>query len=153
MMNTPKACPVFRTGYNYDMFAASNETAIDTGTASLVQQEFKDECDINNIVSKFLRTGELPDPVAVPQYGDFTGIPDYQTALNMVIQADAAFMQLDPNVRARFDNDAGRFMDFVHDPANGDELLKLGLRIKKEPSADPPEGNSPGSVSAASPPK
>ena len=45
---------------------------------SRTQQSFRDECDINNILRKFNVTGELPLGSVQPQYGDFSGITDYQ---------------------------------------------------------------------------
>ena len=45
---------------------------------SLTQQHFADECDINNIISNFDRTGFLVDPTLPvgrsPQFGDFTQV-------------------------------------------------------------------------------
>lgn len=117
-----------RTPYNYDMDEASNETAIDfTGTEDKTQQQFAEEVDINTIVRRFGLTGELPDDYRAPQSGDFTGINDYQSALNAVIAADAAFMEIPADVRERFNNDPQRLMTFLHDEKNRDEALKLGL--------------------------
>jgi len=130
--------PVFRTPFNYDRDAASKESGLDTGTDTETQQQFRDEVDINAIVKRFLVTGEVPEPVAVPQYGDFSGVPDYQTALNLVIAADAAFMALDPSVRARFNNSASAFMEFMSNEANSAEWKALGL-TKEVPVSKPIE--------------
>ena len=50
---------------------------------SRTQQSFRDECDINNILRKFNVTGQLPIGSVQPQYGDFSGITDYQSALTL----------------------------------------------------------------------
>ena len=42
-----------RTPYNYDKDAATNESGLHCEDASLAQQHFKDECDINNILRQF----------------------------------------------------------------------------------------------------
>lgn len=119
--------PFLRTPYNYDVMQASNESALECLDESLAQQHARDECDINTIVRRFGLTGELPNNVRMPQYGDFTGATDYHTALNAVIAADAAFMQLPAEIRSRFNNDAGAFVDFCADERNRAEAEKLGL--------------------------
>ena len=143
--------PVFRTGFNYDREAASNESGLFCSDPSLAQQQFRDESDINTIVKRFNLTGELPTGVRVPQYGDFSAVVDYHSALNLVIAADEAFMKMPASVRAKFDNDAGRFVDFVSNPGNKAEIEKLGVEIdigKSELGAVPQEPSQ-----QASPPK
>lgn len=119
--------PFLRTPYNYDTIAASNESALHCEDASLAQQQFKDECDINNILRQFNITGQLPDAPLSPRYGDFTGISDYKTALDRVIEADEEFMALPAQIRARFDNDAANLIQFLDDENNRAEAIELGL--------------------------
>jgi len=94
---------------------------------SLTKQSFRDECDINNILRKFNVTGELPVGSFQPQYGDFSGITDYQSALNAVMAAQDSFLALPAKVRAKFDNDPALFVEFASDEANKDEMKALGL--------------------------
>jgi phage internal scaffolding protein len=99
---------------------------------SLAQQQFKDECDINNILRQFNVTGQLPEATLSPKYGDFSGISDYKTALDRVIAADEEFMNLPATLRARFDNDASKLIEFLEDDQNRLEAEKLGLVDPKE---------------------
>jgi phage internal scaffolding protein len=94
---------------------------------SRTQQSFRDECDINNILRQFNVTGQLPVGSVQPQYGDFSGITDYQSALNAVMAAQDSFLALPAKVRAKFDNDPALFVEFASDEANKDELKALGL--------------------------
>lgn len=109
------------------------------------RQSFKDECDINNIMSRFQRTGVL-DFVnrREPQYVDCTGL-DYQRAQDLVLQAKAMFAELPSSLRSRFENDPARFLDFCQDPENQDELVKLGLAEKRvvAPQGAPPAPEGP----------
>lgn len=90
------------------------------------------ECDINNILAKYKKTGLIEHARQhVGHYGDFTGIQDYQTSLNQVMAAQAMFMSLPASLRSRFSNDPGQFLDFVINPANEAELIKLGLANPK----------------------
>jgi len=94
---------------------------------SRTQQSFRDECDINTILKRFNVTGQLPVGSVQPQYGDFSGITDYQSALNAVMAAQDSFLALPAKLRARFDNDPALFVDFASDEANKDEMKALGL--------------------------
>lgn len=138
-----KSVVFLRTPYNYDTMQVSNETGLECLDPSLAQQHAKDESDINTIVRRFGLTGELPNGVRAPQYGDFTEATDYHTALNAVIAANNSFMQLPAEVRARFNNDAGAFVDFCSDEKNRAEAKSLGLIVgsSDEPVTNPaPEG-------------
>jgi phage internal scaffolding protein len=64
-------------------------------------------------------------------YADMTDLPDYQTALQTVITAQTTFDTIPSNVRHRFDNNPQTFIDFMADPANTDEAVKLGLMIPR----------------------
>jgi len=116
-----------RTTYNYDLDAASNESGLHCEDATLTQQHFKDECDINNILRQFNITGLLPESALSPRYGDFTGISDYHSALNQVIAAEDEFMRLPADLRARFENDPAQLIEFLENSDNKDEAIKLGL--------------------------
>jgi phage internal scaffolding protein len=122
-----KKSPFLRTPYNYDTNAASNGSGLHCEDATLAQQHFKDECDINNILRQFNVTGLLPESPLSPRYGDFTGISDYHSALNQVIAAEDEFMALPAQIRSRFDNDPAKLIDFLENPENKDEAIKLGL--------------------------
>lgn len=101
----------------------------------LAQQHFKDECDVNRILKKYQKTG-LIDHVSRYQgnYSDLAEVPDFQDAMNAVIAANVAFDTLPSSIRKRFGNDPIEFLDFVHDPANGDALVEMGLAKKPEQS-------------------
>jgi len=143
--------PFLRTPFNYDTIAASDESALHCEDASLAQQQFKDETDINNILRQFNITGQLPDTPLSPKYGDFSGISDYKTALDRVIAADEEFMSLPATLRARFDNDAANLIEFLENDQNRSEAEKLGLVDPKEDlsSVPPVEASNPTPEGAA----
>lgn len=134
--------PFIRNPYNYDTLAASNESGLRCEDATRTQQHFKDETDINNILRMFNITGQLPKKALTPQYGDFTGIHNYHGALNAVIAAEDEFMTLPATLRARFDNDPAALIQFLDNPENKNEAIKLGLVNKPEASAPVLESSS-----------
>lgn len=117
----------FRTQHNYDLSESSTDSGLCCSDVSLAVQSERDECDINVIVERFGVTGVAPMPSRLPKYGDFEGIFDFQSAMAVVIDAQSAFMDLPAKVRARFSNDPQEFLQFVEDPNNADELVRLGL--------------------------
>jgi phage internal scaffolding protein len=119
--------PFLRTPYNYNRDDASNESGLECQDPTLAQQQFREECDINTIMERFGRTGELVAPVRMPQYGDFDGINDYHSAMNAIVEAQSAFDQLPAKIRARFGNDPAEFVEFAMNEENRDEAIRLGL--------------------------
>jgi len=132
-----------RTPYNYDTDKISDETGLDSGPESRTQQQFAEEVDINTIVERFRVTGEMPPAMNFPQPQEFAETFDFQTAMNVIRQAQESFMELPAKARARFDNNPQKFMEFMNDAENQDEAIKLGLATKKpeEPTkpVKPPE--------------
>lgn len=126
-----------RSPYNYDTDEASEASAISSFNQTKTQQQFKDECNINRIVSQYAK-GVMPIGnayQALPE--DFYEVTDYQTAMNKVRRAQETFDSLNSNIRARFDNDPGQFVDFVTNPANLDAVRDLGLAPNLTPSPSP----------------
>lgn len=121
-----------RKPYSYDTNKASLESAHVPSGISKTKQNQKEESDINNIVRKFGLTGQLPSNVKMPQYGDFTEVTDYQSALNQVISAQTAFMAMPAEIRKRFHHDPQELLEFVSDERNRQEAEKMGIVIKRE---------------------
>lgn len=128
---------MIRSAFNYDpdSFSLLNGTAVEG--ESMAQQSFKEECDINVILRRFAVTGEMPDNVRVPQYGDFEESFDFMSAMNVIRDAQEAFAAMPSDVRDRFANDPARFVDFVNHEGNYEEAVKMGIAIKR-PVSDPP---------------
>lgn len=114
---------VFQHAYSVP-FRGSDLECLDP---SLAQQNFKDEVDINVLLERFKVTGQLPQNVVLPTYGDFTGLSDYQTAMAAVLRAKDQFNALPADIRNRFANNPQQFLEFCSDEANLPELRKMGL--------------------------
>lgn len=126
-----------------------------SGVVSATRQEFADECDINNLMAQYEKTGILPSSMNnnVPQYLDVTDIPDYRETLDMLNEASAAFMALPAIVRKEFDNDPIQFVEFARDPENLPQMRTWGLappeKVPEPPmkvevvNTPPPEPKAP----------
>lgn len=138
--------PFFRSGYNYDRDAVSVENGLVCEDESLAIQSAAEEADINTIVRRFGLTGQLPAQVAIPRSGDFTNVPDYHTAMNLIRTTHEEFMRIPADIRARFENDPQRFMEFFEDERNREEARKMGLL--KAVSVDAPSGTPDGAAAS-----
>lgn len=127
--------PFLRTPYNYDMNLAGDQSALKCGEPTLTKQSFAEECDINTIVRRFNLTGQLPVGAWMPTYEDFDGIVDYHSLMNAKVAADQAFMKMPAEIRTRFNNDPGAFVDFCSDDKNRAEAEKMGLVHPRAPVA------------------
>ena len=124
---------------------------------SCTKQSHKKACDINAIITRWKQTGQLEQNLSGrdPQYGDFTNVADYLGSLTKVTEAKDDFERLPADLRDRCDNDPAKFLAFVYDPANAEELRGLGLeklvdrmhglRTEEpvEPSPEPPKQDPP----------
>lgn len=100
---------------------------------TLTQQQFAGECDINTIVKRATQGQEVTHVnTAVGQYGDFSNVPDYREAFEVVKRAEGLFMALPWQAREKFGNDPQRMVMFLQDPKNHDEAISLGLVKKPE---------------------
>lgn len=113
---------------------------------SMTQQQFKDVSDVNHIMRRYQQTGEITH-LARSQgvYADVSRIKDYHSALQTVLDANAAFMTLPADVRNRFSNDPGQFISWLQDSKNLDEAVSLGLLERKDKG-----GSKSGNVSSDS---
>lgn len=142
--------PFVRSANNYDARTASLNSAVFndpvTDPSPTVQAE-KDNCDINVIMKRYGVTGQMAPPARIPQYGDFEGITDFQSAQNAVASAKSAFMELPADVRTFFKNDPQQYLAFCSDPNNLDKMVELGLAEKRRPrNSSAPEDNSSSSL-------
>lgn len=98
------------------------------GDKGLTKQSDSRDCDINAMFKRFEKSGQLPNMIVRDgRYGDFSNVPDYQSAIGIVRHAHEQFEALDATIRNRFDNDPAKFLAFATDPKNTEEMEKLGL--------------------------
>lgn len=116
------------------------------------KQEFRLEADINIIMARYQQTGVI-DFVSKhqPRYQDVTGL-DYYEAMLTVSESRSMFQDLPAQLRERFKNDPGQFLDYVQDPDNTEEMRELGLLKASPKPAEAPAATKPPSPTNSSPP-
>lgn len=118
----------------YTRYAPPKSPVADSSQPSLTQQEFKESCDINNILAKFSVQAqalgvELSQLLPQDQgtYGDFSNLDDFQTAQNKIAFLNDQFSNLPSHVRRKFGDDLNTFIGAISDPNRIDELGELGV--------------------------
>lgn len=112
------------------MFRRANRIRVSfsCGDEMVTKQSHKAECDINNILRQYQRTGIITHVQnARPTYEDLPSNVDFQQAMNTVLEAERAFLALPGKVRAHFDNDPERFLAAFYDPNQVETLRGFGL--------------------------
>lgn len=104
---------------------------IKTGTTNIYEkiQQFKDECDIKNILNR-IANGDYSMLRNGGQYGDFSNLPKSLNELQAFNkEAEMNFMKLPKEVRNEFDNDYGTF---CYEIEKGTAKSKLNKYFKVE---------------------
>lgn len=96
---------------------------------SLVQRHFQQECDVNFIVDRYVKTGELSHlSENSPVFADVSDVPDdLMQSYDKIFAAEAAFMQLPSKLRKELDNDPARLGAWLQDVNNRDAAIEYGL--------------------------
>jgi phage internal scaffolding protein len=118
---------IVRNQLTYDADTLSYETGLECPEPSRTLQSCKDDCDLNLIVDRMTKTGDPIPLTSITDYGDFTGVEDYHTLMNRLIDAQSAFNDLNAPIRERFNNDPGRLFEFLNNENNRKEAIELGL--------------------------
>lgn len=128
----------FRTSYSGHVRVTSDPVG-----ETLTEQAHKKACDTTNIVRRYLKTG------VVDHYNSRTPIDgmvdpgiDFKQAMDIVARGKSAFESQPAQLRAQFDHDPQKFVDFCLNPANADQLVAMGLANaplgSPEPTSEPP---------------
>lgn len=106
---------------------------------SRTQQQFKNEVNVNNIMKKYLKTGVITHINTKKGIHTEQLVPDtytsttYQEAMNIIATSNSQFEELPSELRKKFANDPSKFLEFLHDPKNYEEAVKLRL-FKPDPN-------------------
>lgn len=114
-------------------FERSKGTETPVGKVSLTKQSFGDDCNINTIMAKHMKTGliEHLNP-RTPMYGDFSMVNDFHSALERVTEAQEQFALLPSAVRNLVANDPERLLKALTDPEETAALAEAGLPMAED---------------------
>jgi len=147
-----KPRPRFDWRHQYDLDAderEGNAAALNCEDESLTQQSFTQDADLNVIARRF-GLNEIPlGTLDASHFRDTTADPDLRDVLEYQRQARDNFMSLPAKLRKRFHNSPNELWQFVNDPENAEEALRLGLLTRMDTAAPAQPGTPTGSASTA----
>jgi len=112
------------------------------GEISMTEQSHKDACDIHNILKKSEKTGILEHVNnAAPYYGEMPTGQEFHNHMNIIARAETMFETVPSKLRQRFENDPAKFLDYISDQKNYQDMFDQGIDVshltKPEPKTAP----------------
>lgn len=123
---------------------------LDLQGETLTEQSHKESCSMQHIVAKYRKTGILDHLNSYK--GSYMDLPDsysFHEAQNIIAQAKSMFETVPSHIRADFDNDAAKYLEFIQNPENKEQIDAYGLDSSHFPSQEdshvpvPQHQNSP----------
>ena len=93
---------------------------------SRTKQSFAEELNVDNIIRRVGANNIAAAYQFEGSYGEFDEM-DMAEAIEKVDKARALFLAVPSKIRAEFDNNPGKFIDFVTNPANEQAVRDMGL--------------------------
>lgn len=115
-----------------------------TDDPGVTEQSHRDSCDINTIMRRYERTGVLEHVNAYK--GTYMDMPtglDFKTAQDVIAQSKSMFESVPSDIRNKFDNDPGKFVDFMQDAKNRNAILAMGMDVSHLPILEPEPAPKP----------
>lgn len=117
------------------------QTSHNTPETKAVQSE-KKSSDINNIVARAIKTGQLPVLMSRQPIEQLPDAQTYQEMLNQVVFAQQSFERLPAEIRSEFHNDPVNLLTAVSEAEGNEALTKklqsMGILEIPEPSPQVP---------------
>lgn len=110
---------------------------------SMTSQEFKDECNVNNILKRYaaqaqvmgVPLSELLPKLGTAPYGDFTNLDSFMEMKNKVARATQVFESLPSDIRAKYGNTVEGFIGALNNPDEYKFLSERGVLNKGDVQA------------------
>lgn len=112
------------------MFTLRNKSsnAITFTQPSKTEQAHKSDCDIQTILKKYQQHGVIQHNHSIQgTYGDYINAPDFTEAQNLIAEAKSMFETVPARIRADFDNDPAKFLEFTQNEANRERMIEYGF--------------------------
>ena len=124
--------------YDADGKPITRDVSLECLEDVVTEQSHKDEVDINVIVRKHgiditQQVADLSNFV----FDDVTG-NDFQESMNIIIKAQNSFGNIPLEIRQQFGHDPVKFLDFVQEKENKQQLIDWGLAEAPAPEPPPP---------------
>jgi len=97
-------------------------------TQSLTEQHHGETVKIHNILRQYQNTGFVSHTSKhEPMYADMVDAPNFYEAQCILAQTSSMFQEVPAKLRKQFDNDPGKYLEFIQNPENKAEMEELGI--------------------------
>lgn len=101
-----------------------------SGGEPMTEQSHKETCDIHTIMRRYEKTGVIEHVnTRGAEYANYVGAPDFKQAMDYIANAHSLFESVPSHIRDQFENDAGKYLDFMTDENNIQAIKDLGLPV------------------------
>lgn len=111
-------------------FSPCGKSGLDfSDSPTLTEQHHKDALDPNKIIDNVIRTGSF-EHLNIERFGTFADATTASTFFEAQMafrRGQEAFENLPVDIRNRFNNSPEQLLQFLENPANRDESVKLGF--------------------------
>lgn len=124
--------PEFRTAYG-----EKKQVTTINDKPSMTKQSLVENANINKIIKRFGYGHVVTNMQKLEGiYGDITS-QSLKDASDMMIKASEAFQEVPSDIRKKFGNDPGAFIDYATNNDNIDQLIQWGLAKPPDPIPEP----------------
>ena len=116
---------------------------------TMTKQADFEKANIHCVLKKYQKTGLLPQRTVEPLQGTLPNVESYHDAMNVLTEAQQSFDALPSDLRDKFENNPAKFLEFVTNADNLDEMVELGLAEKVIDVGDINTPSSPAEQEAA----
>ena len=92
---------------------------------SLTEQQYKNECDLNLLIKAYQKSG-VPLPAPVMNCMDCTTVMQFETAKQVIADAESSFECLPSNIRDEFKT-VQNYLQYISDEKNIKDVYERGL--------------------------
>lgn len=111
-----------------------------SGGESKTDQSQAADCDINVMMARFMKAGELPPRKREEIFSDIFNMGSFHESMNVVVRGREMFASLPAKVRDTYGNNPAKFLMFAEDPLNAEAVASMfGYDVGPKP-VDKPEG-------------
>ena len=104
---------------------------------SFAKPQFAQDCDLKNIVNRFLKTGQAPNFVSKPTISSTDNMPaTFEEANQIATETKQAFDQLSLEERNKYNNDPVAWL-LAMEQAEQEKKAKEAEPVKEEPTTEP----------------
>lgn len=97
-------------------------------SSGLTEKHHGETVKIQNILKQYQNTGFVSHTAKTqPIYGDMASAPDFYQAQCILAETSSMFEEVPATIRKQFENDPGKYLEFIQNPENKEAMTEMGI--------------------------